>query len=445
MLHAVIRPRRSGHSVSGALPRGLCLWLFAPVLALAAGGCSMFRLHENVRAIEQAVPVSGRVTFAGGQTSARPVIVALFREKPDANGKRLEMYKVMYQGGEFTFLRPPGNYYLLAFEDRNENFIFDADEPVGWYGAPTLIQARAGARYENLQLVLRPAPAARRELPQLYAPDIPRLAMETDDHKIGVVMPLDSPQFAEETGRLGMWEPVRFVHEYGGGIFFLQPYEEGKIPVLFVHGVGGYPQSFRALIANLDRTKFQPWVMQYPSGVRLPLVTEAFEKALIELQVRHRFPRLFLVAHSMGGLVTRGAIARLEDDHAADMIGLFVTISTPWNGNTAAAAGVEHSPVVMPCWYDMATGSPFLRELRATSLPAGMPYHLLFGYKSGGIVRESSDGTIALASMLPRDEQEAAVRVEGFDETHVSILDAPAVSAALNRILADTAARVPAR
>jgi len=52
----------------------------------------------------------------------------------------------------------------------------------------------------------------------------------------GEVTRLDDPRFAPEIGVEGMWQYYDFLLEGRPGIYFLEPYDPTKIPVLFVHG-----------------------------------------------------------------------------------------------------------------------------------------------------------------------------------------------------------------
>lgn len=412
--------------------------MFLPLLAAIVGGCSIMGLRQDLQAIQQTSLITGTVTVT--PPTDKPICIALYREVPGQTKKVLDAYQVIYQRGDFAFRRPPGDYYLFAFEDANEDVAFQNDERVGWHGNPTLLQAQPGVNFEGLQIVLRSPEEARRELPQLYADMTPRAPLKIDSRHLGEIEALDSPRFAPETGPLGMWEPIKFLEEYGAGLFFIERYDATKIPVVFVHGMGGTPRNFRFYIDNLDRTHFQPLVLHYPSAMRLPLLADGFAKYLAELQIRHRFNDLIIVAHSMGGLVSRGAINRLTDE-GKTFVSLFVSISSPWNGHPGAASGVEYSPAIIPCWYDMAPGSPYLQSLRETRLPAGLHYYLLFSHRgnSSMLAGENSDGTLPIASMLDPGMQETADKVFGFNETHTSILSSPEAAERLNRILAEVA------
>jgi hypothetical protein len=60
----------------------------------------------------------------------------------------------------------------------------------------------------------------------------------------------------------------------------------------------------------------------------------------------------------------------------------------------------------------------------------------MFAFRQGGVsLGEASDGTVSVASQLRASVQQGAMRVEGFDETHMSVLDSAAVSERLNALL----------
>jgi hypothetical protein len=128
----------------------------------------------------------------------------------------------------------------------------------------------------------------------------------------------------------------------------------------------------------------------------------------------------------MGGLVVRQFML----NHGAQFPQLdqFVSISTPWGGESAAVIGVEHSPAVVPSWRDMQPEGEFLQRLFARPLPPTVTHTLLFGHRGGySLLRPTTDGTVTLASQLRPEAQAGAHLVMGFDEDHVSILAAPAV------------------
>ena len=412
--------------------------LVLPIVgSLVISGCMFFGLREDVKELGAATTISGAINTTSPRN--KPILVALY--KSEGNDKYgLATYSVMYGPGPFDFLRDRGDYYLFAFEDANEDFTFQPDEYVGWYGDPqiTLIEARPGINFTNLQIVLRPPEQAKAELPELYAPSAKHAPLKLpESRQRGKVVALDDPRFTPEVGPLGMWEPVKFYQQGYSGIFFFEPYHPDKTPVLLIHGLSGSGYDWRYIIKQLDRNRFQPWVVQYPSGNRLGLLSERINQAVTDLQARYKFDTLFVVAHSMGGLVARGFINHNVSQYDQGFIKLLVTISTPWQGHTAAQSGVTNAPVVVPSWYDMVPGSPYLESLFDPPLPDHISYYLLFSHRGtrGLMSKANSDGTVTLRSQLPLVAQNRAIKVFGYDEDHISILHSEAVVNKLTEIM----------
>jgi pimeloyl-ACP methyl ester carboxylesterase len=100
------------------------------------------------------------------------------------------------------------------------------------------------------------------------------------------------------------------------GIYLIEPYQPGKIPVIFVHGLLSSPMTFAGLFNDLRadpvlRARYQFWFYLYPSAN--PFLTTAAElrEALAEVRARldlgqdPALDRMVLVGHSMGGLVSK--------------------------------------------------------------------------------------------------------------------------------------------
>ncbi len=276
------------------------------------------------------------------------------------------------------------------------------------------------------------------------------------------VTTLDDPTFARDRVRGGLFFPDAASDAVGFGIFFLQPYDPARIPVLFVHGMAGSPLDFRKAVAALDLACEQPWVFSYPTGLRLPVVARVLASQLGALHDRLRPARVLVVAHSMGGLVARAAILDLAAAGRADFVAGLVTISTPYGGQVAAGLGARQVPGLVPAWTDLAPGSAFLTSLR-TPLPARLAFDLLFSYGSHGYgsrgadrhfwdmarwfslatVEDSNDGVVTLDSELQPWAQDQAAHLYGYDADHTSILVLPEALARLARLLADACPRVP--
>jgi len=268
---------------------------------------------------------------------------------------------------------------------------------------------------------------------------------ELRHYRMGQVVSLDDPRFSSANARRGLWVPPEFLPDTGAGLYFLQEYAGDRTPILFVHGSGGNPTDFRFLIEGLDRSRYQPWVYFYPTGMRLERQSELLHRIISDLHNRFGFRHLCVLAHSMGGLVARGAIAEAVKRSTPIELPTFITLSTPWQGHAGAEKGVAQSPAVVPAWRDMAPSSPFLKKIWESPLPPETAYYLLFSYSGDFslMINRNNDGAVSLASELDPRAQVAARRTFGFNEDHGGILSSPAVSQVVHTILSNNEVQAP--
>jgi pimeloyl-ACP methyl ester carboxylesterase len=258
---------------------------------------------------------------------------------------------------------------------------------------------------------------------------------------VGEIGSLADPRFDLSRSADGLWRPFDYVRTSHPGVYFLEPYDPNRTPVLFVHGIAGSPASFAYLIEHLDRTRFQAWVYNYPTGVYLSAVADHLSQTIGKIEVRYHVPRIAVIAHSMGGLVARGFILRHALTSSNGNIPLFVSMSTPWEGHRGALLVVKLAPSVN-VWRDLAPGSHYLQSLFAVQLPKETKFHLMFSFRRNNVsFGESNDQTVTVASELGSGVQREAVRIYGFDDSHDGILEDPATSGLLDRLLAETLLR----
>jgi pimeloyl-ACP methyl ester carboxylesterase len=387
------------------------------------------------------------------------LVVVLVRKPGPAGGESeiIDHYTLNRDGRFYFSVSEPGTYAVAAFHDRNRNLVYDLNEPARVADEQTTFELAAGESREGIHIEIRPDERARVDGPL----DIQTLQIRSVRDQQGVtlgqltvkgdVVDLSDSRFGPKSGELGLWRPIDFMYDVGAGIYFLQEYDPKRIPVLFVHGVSGYPQSFSDLIDHLDADRFQPWFYFYPSGGALPKIAAHLSQLVVELQAQHDFERLFVVAHSMGGLVTRGFLLYHDEVTQEEYLPLFVSISTPWGGHAAAQTGIDHAPVVVYSWIDVAPGSEYLRRLffrdpetleQHLRLPDYMSYHLIFGFKRNAMLPgESDDQVVTVASELRLEAQEEADSILGIDTNHTEILRHPATIERLNAILESAANR----
>jgi pimeloyl-ACP methyl ester carboxylesterase len=411
------------------------LWLCV-LLSLFLSSCMFRQLRRNLAEINDYAVLRGTVHTE--HPTDLPIFVVIFS---GAQGKEQLVDDFVLAGpGPYFFFVPAGTYQLGAFEDVDRTFTYKPGvDPSALLRGGKLIAAEGGATIEGLDISIREA--GRDRIPFVFSPTMTEDVNQRSlaEFHIGEVTRIDDPRFSPENARRGLWQPADFLREVGAGVYFLEPYDPKKVPVLFVHGALGYPGNFASLISRLDRNRFQPWVAYYPTAMPLAAVATFLDRWLQYLYVQYHYPHLAVVAHSMGGLVARAFVNRViaAHDGRTEGIRLFFTMSTPWDGHAAAQSGVDRAPVVAPSWYDMAPGSPFLRTLLDPALPPTLGHDLLFSFAGGSRrIREANDGTVTVASQLEPRVQSHARTVRGFNETHTSILENVEVAALLNLELA---------
>lgn len=420
-------------------------FLPALTLAVALGACGILDVGKQQEKIDATCRLSGRVDAE--RIGDAPLIVVLAR-KVGEDPQRPESWQVadhfvLERPGLFGFAASAGTYGVAAFQDLNHDLKLQPDEPYLRIDRQGLITCQAGER--RTDLVLRIPAKGRSRLKETL--DIASLQVRSFNEQldvslaqvtaIGEIANLSDPRFDESIAEDGLWRPFDFLFKGHPGVYFLGAYDSTKVPVLFVHGINGTPQNFRTLIERMDRTRFQPWVYYYPSGAHLPQVADHLTQTMRKLQVQYGFKSFVVVAHSMGGLVSRGFVQRHAVGPQAASIPLLVTISTPWGGHKGAQLGVDTAPVVVRVWEDMAPGSAYQRSLYSTPLPAATKHHLVFTFnRKSASFGESDDQVVTVASQLLPQAQRDAAQLHGFDENHTSVLRNPQVALLVNQLLA---------
>jgi len=404
----------------------------------------MLHVKEQQARIDALCEISGSVSVE--RQAAVPVVVGLLRRTPSEAGSppwRLVDHFVLEEPGAWEFYAGPGQYAVVAFQDLSQDLKLHPDEPYLGVDVKRSFECASGTRYSEIVLAI--PSSGRASLGETV--DISKLQAHSIDDQftvslsqvmaVGGLVDLADARFSSSIAEDGLWRPFDFLLKRQGGLYFLQPYDGALIPVLFVHGINGSPADFRFLIENLDRKRFQPWVYYYPSGAHLPTVADHLAQSVRKLQLQYGFDSFIVVAHSMGGLVSRGFIQRYRQGGRAE-IPLFVSIATPWDGHKAAATGVKRAPAVVRVWVDMSPGSEYLQSIFSGDL--GVPHYLFFTFRNDGMTfGEASDGTVSLASQLRAEAQKQAARVEGFNETHMSVLESKEMSVRLNTLLGSAA------
>jgi pimeloyl-ACP methyl ester carboxylesterase len=128
----------------------------------------------------------------------------------------------------------------------------------------------------------------------------------------------------EPSGLEGMMNPAAW--ENLTRLYMLQPYDPGKIPVVFVHGLLSSPSTwapmFNGLMGDPElRARYQFWFFRYPTGNPVLFSAASLRASLDEARRvfdpagnNPAFNDMVVVGHSMGGLLTKTLVEDSGDD-----------------------------------------------------------------------------------------------------------------------------------
>ncbi len=257
---------------------------------------------------------------------------------------------------------------------------------------------------------------------------------------------------------IGLMGALRAAHyEKKTGLYFLQPYDPDRIPLVFVHGLISTPFDWVKTINGLQadpeiRKRYQFWVFAYPTGN--PVLYSALRLRDELARVDKVYPNhkdYVLVGHSMGGLLSQAQVTSVnrsdwEKTLGAPAMEIFATlqpndlvtrattfkanprikrvvfICTPHLGSKMASAGIGELAIKLISLpvdlvttvksevpeatlrkinngqlpnsvSNLAPNAPYLKILNKQSMQ--VPYHSIIGNRGKpGPLAESSDGVV---------------------------------------------------
>ena len=401
------------------------IFRYKPVaLAMSAyclSSCAIIGLKQHIENMETYGVVTVRVSPPPNHSKPTYALAWV----STATGLRSAGLQRIGDDGVASFiLRINRPYYVGAFTDLNDNHSYDVGEPGDYVAGVTPVSlGDPNAQVRVLKLTLH----SNHNLPAGTTIAIPEEDKELGrqlDLALGKIGSFDDPDFTTDAAGSGLWRPLEFLSHNEPGIYFTEPYDPNRIPVLLVYGIGGTPQDMRYLAEHLDRKKYQMWFFHYPSGIRLDRVSRSMAAGLLILKERYGFTKCYVIAHSMGGLVARAGISQTVHVAGVNYIPKFVSISTPWGGHAAATAGIRRLKKPVPSWHDVAPDSDFLKRIYATPLPQGTSHLLIYGSQKGGPfwLKGENDGVVTVESETDPRIKKTASKVEYLPYGHVDIL-----------------------
>jgi len=365
--------------------------------------------------------VYGRILDEEKLYSEQSFAVAAYSNRYTRN-ELVDSTHVARVGTHYGLNLPEGQYDLLVLADQDQNGTYSQSEVVGRHQIIIEVATYPERVVNSVDLRLSEMEPAGWII-NIPVPEIAQL-QESLFFPKGTIRSLDDPLFGSDMAALGMYEPAAFV-EQAPTMFYALEEDFYKVPVVFVHGIGGSAREFAAIVDQLDRQRYKPWFFYYPSGGDLAQLGKLFYDIFLSGTVISLSDMpVVIVAHSMGGLVVREALNKYRGAKRESRLELFITIASPMGGHPAAAVAVKRSPLVLPSWRALSPDSRFINRLYRNPLPPQVRYQLLYTYGNPGSLKlgENSDGVVPLSSQLHAAAQRESTEQFGFNSSHTGVL-----------------------
>jgi len=201
--------------------------------------------------------------------------------------------------------------------------------------------------------------------------------------------------------------------------------------VVLIHGLDDPGQVWQNLAPELVKEDFNIWLMHYPNDQPVVESARLFIEALQGLKQRG-IDRISIVAHSMGGLVSREMLTRPEIEYIASAknrqvpeVVTLIMVGTPNHGSQLARLRVfteirdqlARLAKGQANWLggildgageakiDLLPGSRFLTELNARPHPAGVDMLIIAGVTSPWNESDINRWVSDLRQKVPDDKQ----------------------------------------
>lgn len=159
-----------------------------------------------------------------------------------------------------------------------------------------------------------------------------------------VEMALNNP-YIKKNGLIGLLRPEK--RKDGSGLFAIEQHEQGKIPVVFVHGLRSDAHIWKNAVNEIYAdpalsARYQPVLFLYPSGLSVPASASKLRQSLIRFHqtwdpsgTDTGMNNMVIVGHSMGGILSRIQVIDSGDDFRKAFFTRPIP-EVPWLGRTLA-------------------------------------------------------------------------------------------------------------
>ena len=390
------------------------IYLLLTIILISFSSCSSLKLNSDLKKLNKLVTIKGEVTL---ETAKHSSIMIVFIKSSKEYLETLEYIHKKHEG-TFEFIVEPGEYHLYAWADENNNGEFENSEAI----THRFVKIDTNTATLTIPKLIISQIADSKKINEIKYIKKRLIDSVEVTHNVDTPIKLEDSLFSESNATKGLWEPYTFTKEVPFGLFLLKKYDPSKKLVLFVHGINGTPQNFKYILNTIDANKYQALLFYYPSGFRLNDIANYLDDLMREFQVKHQTKQISIIAHSMGGLVSKKYI-NIQQENNRLIVNNFISISTPWSGHSGAELGLKYAPDIIPVWNDMSPKSNFIQTLFYPKYTKAPKHSLLFGYKGSSLlVSENSDGVVTIDSQLRAVTQDQTEIVKGFNEDHMSIL-----------------------
>lgn len=408
-------------------------------MGLVVSSCVIKDLKDDLGIVEEEYGYLKGLVM--GPDDGVTIVVAVFANEQGASS--MVDVKSVGRGESFFTLLPKAEYTVLAFADSNGDFEYQEGEPAARIDDPAMnwfsdMEGQERVDYDALA-IQQVDLSTKTTLDQKLNVTVSALH---DDSEVAknflTTVSWDDDAFSAENMELGMWRPGAFLKQVGFGLYVLEEFDPTQKTILLVHGINDTPRIFENFVGSLPED-YQVLLYHYPSSFPLEYTSYILNEALNELIRHYDLPEIDVIAHSMGGLVSKGMMYQ-ADAALRQRMRVFISMSTPFGGHTAAAAGLKWSPVIAPVWWAMAPGSSYLQVIDSVDLSAGPSHHLIysFSHEAGG-EREEDDGVVTVESQLIESAQRNATAVYGVADNHVGVVTNACTLALIPAILQNAA------